>query len=328
MRLIIVIAVVLANTCGFCYGYVRGVNDEYYERVVEPKLDVLGSIVKQKATEIIRGREPVYEIELTQEERYFSLESMEFYTGKAGLPARYSGVKRLAVWRHGLTSISGWTYDGENYHVNYVYTRDARFEPVAGIHAFGNTSELEKYFHGSLYDISARDGAIESIPMFFSHDYWAGVWVLISYSGGKVQSIMVRDDNVYDDKVPVVPNTIRMNNYVNDEKLRIDWEAEHGLDLTLQEIRAQKGLSSSTETEGQDTNLVLRIAGIVTLSLSIGAVLSFLSVVVYKKLGTLPSTRILVNTSVPRKEKTSSPSTEEDYIDVEYVEVSKLKDTE
>lgn len=330
MRMSVIVLFVSVFLCHTCYGYIIDGTDSYYQNEIEPKLDILCRNIKQKATEIIRWREPLYEVELTQEERYFSSESMEFYTGEVGLPARYSEVKKLAVWRYGLTVISGWTYDGENYHVNYVYTRDVRFEPVAGIHAFGNASELEKYFHGSLYDISVKDGVIESIPNLSSNDYWAGIWLVIriNYSGGGVQSITMNDVKVYGGRVPVVPNSVIIHNYINDEKLRIDWEVEHGLDLKLQEIRAQRGLRSSTESENYDTNLVLKTAWIVIMSLAVGVVLLLLLVVIYRKLGTRPPTRVLVNTNVPSQVNTGSPIKEEDYIDVEYVEVSKLKDTE
>lgn len=328
MRMSVIVLFVSVFLCHTCYGYIIDGTDSYYQNEIEPKLDILCRNIKQKATEIIRGREPLYEVELTQEERYFSSESMEFYTGEVGLPARYSEVKKLAVWRYGLTVISGWTYDGENYHVNYVYTRDARFEPVAGIHAFGNASELEKYFHGSLYDISAEYGSVGHLSAVFANDDWSAVCVLVSYSGKGIKSIEAWDDNAYGDKVPVVPQSERMKEYISGMVRRIDWEAEHSLDLALQEIQTQKGLPSSTEAENHDTSLVLKTVWIVMLSLSVGVVLLLLLVVIYRKLGTRPPTRVLVNASVPRQEKMGSPGKEEDYIDVEYVEISKLKDTE
>lgn len=325
LRMLIISFLLAMFMARACHGYVLGVNDEYYERVVKPKLDILRDKVMSQATEMITGRKPDYEVELSAEERYFPSDDIEFLTGK--VVAQYSGIKKLATWRQGLTLITGWTFDGIKYYVNYVYTRDMRFEPLAGIHVLGGVSALESYFGGSLYDISAESGSVCHVQAVWANCDWSATCVLVKYTGEIVKSIEAWDDNV-NDIVPIVPRTERMDKYIQDNKTRINRDAEYSIALVQREMRQQKGFLLSPEVEEHSTNWGVWVTGIAILSLASGVVLSLFLVVVYKKLGTRSPTRVLVNTNVPSQVNTNSPSKEEDYIDVEYVEVSKLKDTE
>ena len=330
--------------CQPCDAYVTGTDDTryYYEHVLEPKLDFLCDKMLKKAAEVIRNRRPVFEVELTQKERYFSSDSMEFFTGESGTPARYSSVKKMAVWVHGLTLVVAWTRDGINYNVSYVYTADSNFEPVADIRVGAYTSVLEKFFNGKLYDISAEEGSLGHLQAVWGNDDWTIPIVLVSYSYDKIREMTARNDNAYGDKVPAIPISDKIKKYVsaqiqNIKKRAID-ELERqvlkaeviNLDdhLYLYSITSKWPLEQKTKSHGEtqtpNTNEELqpRTIGnngtwnIVMFSLLIGAAISVLAVFVCKALfqDTFSTTEVYDDRDARNEEH------ERDYVDAEFTE--------
>ena len=298
-----------------CFGYVietdghiTEANYAYYTHELEPKLDILCSAVLKEATKIINAYKPVFEITLTQKERHFSADSMEFFTGEREQSDRYSSVRKIAVWVYGLTLIEGWTRDNINYQVNYVYTKDTRFEPLSGIKVYGDTLELEKFFNGRLYDVSAEYGYIGHLQAVQANDDWSAVIVLVNYAGKQIKSIEAWDDNVDRDYVPVVPKPERVKLYIQDMKQKIDWEAKHAVNLTTQRVQEHSRSSQTT-----DISMNFSTTDIVLLSLSIGIVFSILAVIFFKWL----LSKFFAQTEMYNSTKTNNTTQEADYIDME-----------
>lgn len=278
-----------------CFGYVietdghiTEANYAYYTHELEPKLDILCSAVLKEATKIINAYKPVFEVTLTQKERHFSADSMEFFTGEREQSDRYSSVRKIAVWVYGLTLIEGWTRDNINYQVNYVYTKDTRFEPLSGINVYGDTLELEKFFNGRLYDISAEYGYIGHLQAVQANDDWSAVTVLVNYAGEQIKSIEAWDENVDRDNVPVVPKPERVKTYIQDMKQRIDWNAEHAFEQDLAEIRKRHN-SLPSRADDTETEKKLGINEIIVISLSIGIFITLIAVAILNGLFTKTS---------------------------------------
>ena len=89
---VVVIFILITFLCKSSYSYVNTAND-YYTQELEPKLDILCNATIKEAKKIIQTHKPIFEITLTQEERYFSADSMEFFTGEIEQSATYSKVK-------------------------------------------------------------------------------------------------------------------------------------------------------------------------------------------------------------------------------------------
>ena len=87
-------ALLLVLYSSVCSAWVQSVEDEFYVKKIEPKLDVLCEDVLSEAERIILSTLPSYEIMLTQTDRYFSKDTMEFL-GAPAPRAQYSGV----IWR-------------------------------------------------------------------------------------------------------------------------------------------------------------------------------------------------------------------------------------
>ncbi len=298
-----------------CFGNFTNMNENYYIYELEPKLDILCGMAMNVASEIVRKQKPSFETELTQEERYFSSDNMEFFTGTSGIPAQYSGVKKLAVWVHGLTIITGWTLDGVNYHINYVYTTDATFVLPNGIKARTFVSELEKFFNGSLYDISAENGVIGHVQAVLANDDWSKPCVLINYSGRTIDSIEAWDNNVYGDVVPIVPNSERISNYISTKKREMH-ENELAFERELSALHNQRLVHSTAVSEPVKQNARRNIGAvdIVILSFSIGVATSVIIVKwLYRKLS---------KPEMPNKTNDNEKEAEyeAEYIDAEFTE--------
>ena len=314
-KIAIIVLLCVAFFSRICFSYENNVRDNnYYEYEFEPKLDILCNMIKKKAADMIKGRKPNFEVELTQEERYFSSDAMSFFTGYEENPARYSSVKKLAVWVNGLTLVTGWTRDSINYYIEYVYTTDYTFVLSNGIRPRTLTSELEKFFNNNLYNISAEYGNVGHLEAIWGNDDWSKPRILICYSGTTIDSIEAWDDNAYGDAIPAVPNSRKIDNYVNMIKRQM---YENELDFLLNEIKSQKpqNFNASIGTK-RVSEPDLRIVKIILLSFSIGAVLSLLIVFLYRKeLQKHSYQSIIFNTK-----HIHNTEAEAEYIDAEFTE--------
>ncbi len=313
-------------SCQICFGYEYNVHDDnYYSYEFEPKLDILFNMVMEKATGIIANKKPSFEVELTQEERYFSSDSMEFYKGTSlyeiNEPPAYSGVKKLAVWIDGFTVIAGWTRNGLNYSINYVYTTDARFVLSNGISPRKSTIELEKFFNNNIYNISEELGKLGHVQAIWGNDDWSKKCVLICYSGTKIDSIEAWNNNVYGDAVPVVPSSTKVDNYISTAKRKIH-EVDRKFQRYISEQR-QMSLSEALEEIRNKNRSDVRRESKLTTQNNMGFVMFFLL------MGILVSSLIIFIYYVVSGEKSgiydndtdaNEASHEEEYINVEFTE--------
>ena len=193
-----------------------------------------------------------------------------------------------------------------------MYTRNAHFEPLSGIHAGAKTSSLEKFFNNTLYNISAEYGSVGHLQTVFANDDWSAVCVLVSYSEGKIKSIEAWDDNTYGDKVPVVPKSENIERYIEDNKQRINRKAEHAFEEDLTKINRQGNNYEGTKHVDKEITLKLTASKVIIISFSIGVVLSLLAVLTYKVLSDkyTQQTKALNNTI----------NKDEEYINTEFSE--------
>ena len=188
MKKIILTIILLIAYTSKCPALITNANDDYYKYNVEPKLDYICLQLLDKAEKIIFNVNPSLEVRLTNEERYFSTETMEFL-GEENPQPKYSGV-----WVQGQVIIAGWAKADKKYHVSYIYTKDTHFSFLNGIRVGADIQILERIFQAKLYDFSAEYGSVGHLQEVFGGDDVLALGLLIEYKNGLITSIMGRNE--------------------------------------------------------------------------------------------------------------------------------------
>lgn len=202
-------------SCSYAWMDVNAYND-FYKYDVEPRIDVFCKDVLIKAKDIFSFQRPLLKVRLTQAERYFSKDSMEFF-GERGdgkpVTSQYSGVIWLGVWCDEKTLVKGWAKEDQKFHVEYIYTRDPQMLFIGGIHVGASTTVIERFFNARIQDISVKNSIIR-YPFLGNDDFSVPVLEL-TYDKGVIECIEVWDGYVPHDNVPVVPRISNIDDFVS-----------------------------------------------------------------------------------------------------------------
>ena len=219
MRKIIFVFILLILSNAPCYAWLEGYEDyNFFREKVEPKLDVIFDSVMDVAEKVIIMEKPLFEVQLTNKERYFEKDTMEFLgIEPAQARASYSGVLYLGVWYDGKTIIKGWAKKDRKFHVYYIYTIDTELIFAGNIHVGARNSVLSDFFNINLYDMCVEYGSLGHLEEVLPNDICGVSTVLIEYNNGIIKSIKAKNDYVPNDKVPIVPTISRIDNFVNDK---------------------------------------------------------------------------------------------------------------
>ena len=320
--LIVLLQIVFVSR-SFAWMDVYTYND-FYKYDVEPKIDAFCKNVLSKAEDIISFEQPLLKVHLTQSERYFSKESMEFFgipdDGKP-ITAQYSSVIWIGVWCDGKTLVKGWAKEDQKFHVDYIYTIDPQIVFMGGIHVDVDTTTVQKFFGANVYDISVKLGVIR-YPFLGNDDFTIPVLELF-YNQYKVECIEVWYDVVMDDVVPVVPRVSRVNDFV-DRKIK-----------ELSGVRRQENQSVVTssiylETESKQTQtnlsstaiIILFLVGGIIISFVIWGLIEFVSYIMTEPDAPLSTEKVMHEAEVIDAEFTDVP--ESDDYDYPYEDISQV----
>ena len=202
---------------------------DFYSKKVEPILDVICENVMREAERIVITKKPSLEIMLTKEERHYSKDDMEFFGSvDEELREQYSGVLWRAVWFDGKTLIEGWAKADKKFHANSIYTIDTEMIFRGGIAVGKNISILEKFFSLKLGEISYEKGIVGHLETIYANDNVFAVCVFIKFNSKNIiTQIKAFNNNVYDDAVPVVPNSSqKINDFVEQKTKELDFYSD------------------------------------------------------------------------------------------------------
>ena len=192
---IFVLVIILLTFCtktAFTNEMVDNSKIEY----IESRLYIIYESAMNFASEIIAKNKPIFLTKFTDDERYISEDTAEFFDTQPG----YSEAIWRGIWLKNGTIITGWAKEDKIFYADSFETKDVELTFPGDIRIWGNTNLLENFFGGRLDEISiVEKGFVESIALLGTDTL--GPFVSIEYnSDGKI--IHISANNGYTDKIP------------------------------------------------------------------------------------------------------------------------------